>query len=120
MINKKIFATKKKKKQAIIKKIRSINVPLEKDEIMIRKTGKYFYAQYNSFLNKYSPVFYLVSKKNQAGLQSLALQFSSKYKEAINNKVIVSKNFYFNRSGYKYHGLVKSFYENFKQNINYE
>lgn len=100
--------TKEQRRQRRKMHIRkSVNGTSNKPRIFVFKSNKYFYA---GFANdeKNMVVKSLMTKKNEKDIIKLAKELSKELKK-FDNAV-------FDRSGYKYHGLVKTFADELRNN----
>ncbi len=112
------------KREKSILRIRSSFGKKNNYEILLFKSGKYFYAQLND-LSENKTLFASSSLKLKSELQKNKVNTSSvKASEFVAkdfaNKCLekkITENIALNRTSYKYHGCVKAFYENFNKLI---
>jgi large subunit ribosomal protein L18 len=100
--------TKEQKRQRRKLHIRKkVNGTAEKPRIFVFKSNKYFYAGIAND-EKDMVITSMMSKKNEKEIVKMAKELAkkaSKFEDAV-----------FDRSGYKYHGLVKTFAEELRNN----
>jgi large subunit ribosomal protein L18 len=99
---------KRKRRKAHIRK--TVHGTAEKPRVFVFKSNKYFYAGLADD-DKGIVIKSFMAKKNADDIIAMAKKFA---KEALKSESLV-----FDRSGYKYHGLVKTFVEELrKQKVN--